>query len=204
MSLFLHFLQRPVLDLPHPGLSGLQLVRAERFVGQDPDHLTTRSQQQTRIKQTIDKFLVRCKKNCKLPQGPFRRGWPQLPWRRERNERAAGTSPSPCWWQQKMNKDEKLDILTFVGPSQWSAWKHLEEAPEIKRLCWQKTFWGDITLLPNSTNHYLMTLWFGSPFVEFSVLQMLWISGLTPSGMSRKGSLLGNLLDKSIFAKLSF
>ena len=62
----LHFLQPPVLDLPHPGLGRLQLVRAERFVGQDPDYLTKRSQQQTRIKQTIDKFLVRCKKtaNC--------------------------------------------------------------------------------------------------------------------------------------------
>ena len=31
-----------------------------------------------------------------------------------------------------------------------------------------------------------------------------WVWSLTPSGMSRKGSLLGNLLDKSIFAQLSF
>ena len=71
MSLFLHFLQPPVLDLPHPGLSRLQLVRAERLVGEDPDHLTTRSQQQTRIKQTIDKFLVRCKITANCHKGRF-------------------------------------------------------------------------------------------------------------------------------------
>ena len=204
MSLFLHFFaatcsrSAPSWAQPAPARPG----RAARRAGSrsPDDKVSTTNKNQTNNRQVLSKM----QKNCKLPQGPFRRGWPQLPWRRERNERAAGTSPSPCWWQQKMNKDEKLDILTFVGPSQWSAWKHLEEAPEIKRLCWKKTFLGNFTLLANSTNHHLMALWFGSPFVEFSVLQMLWISGLTPSGMSRKGSLLGNLFDKSIFAKLSF
>ena len=42
--------------------------------------------------------------------------------------------------------------------------------------------WSEISILPNIAGFF-------------------W---LTPSGMSRKGSLLGNLLDKSIFAKLSF